>query len=139
MIKYNWKETKELCKNDKNTTLHFFAQKYNIPKQNLRYLRPLSTRENNRIEIHRMPPGLSYLINPYTLLLNLGEFSAIEIYDYIHLASCRLYFDWVVRKDCTIHYTIAKAEGINVDKNSLLTRKNNLIYFKYEQEITEVI
>lgn len=139
MIKYDWEKVQKLCKYKPQNIIWYLAYKSGVYTKQLKYILPAKRSLYLEAKEYPLPFGNSYILNPKDLFLNEKGCSIEEIYDYIYLASMRLYFDWKVRGDSSLHYSIAKALDIDVTYNSLLTVEKNYIYFKHEQIMTEVL
>jgi hypothetical protein len=139
MIKYDWEKVQRLCLEEPNDIIWYLAYRSGVYTKNLSYINDVNKRIYDAAKKPPLPAGNSFIINPTDLFKNECGASITAIYEYIVLASNRQLFDYKVKDDKTLHLNIALALGMNyTEYNSLLTVKDRIIYFKYEQKTTEV-
>jgi len=130
MIKYDWQKIKKICGYETVNILQYFCFRENL------WMPSYLPKEYSHIvfkyaKLHPYPKGNSYIKNIVPVLQNKRGFYINEIYDYIHLASLRSYFDYKVRQIDTLPVVIGKANKMDLN-NPLIEIVDNNIHFNYE-------
>ena len=76
--------------------------------------------------------GLSFLINPYSLLASRGKYTDKEIADYLGLASFRNLAEYKLTGKLTLDLSHSPLGKDAINKNRLLHLEDNNIYFLFE-------
>jgi hypothetical protein len=121
MIKYNWELLYKYCDFNKIVTIDYllYARGFTI-KPPLRKLKSLK---------RCIPEGESYILDIDSLLLDKSA-SKYDKFQYLELCSKRNPISYMFFGDVSLQKVFATKE--NTKYNTLITQKENKLYFKYE-------
>ena len=77
--------------------------------------------------------GISYLVNPKSILINRKKVSEDRLAEYVALASFRNYNNYKVTKQATLSIYECPISLDSLKNNKLLTIQNDQIYFCWEE------
>ena len=126
MIKYNWEKILQTTDGDAGKVMliiHMLTYNITVPKN---YKDPVYKYYGQSFE------GYSYLKNPKRLLLERKNYSNTECAEYVAIASYRNYMDYQTTGDTTLQLINLPFLEEIFDNNRLLTMKNGIIHFKFE-------
>ena len=132
MIKYNWEKILQTTNSDASQIMliiHMLTHNKRIPKN---YKDPTYKYYGQSFE------GYSFLLNPERLLVERTKYTNSECAEYVGIASYRNYMDYKTTGESSLQLiNLPFLEGI-FNNNRLLTMKEGIIYFKFEDaKITE--
>ena len=132
MIKYNWEKILQTTNSDASQIMliiHMLTHNKRIPQN---YKDPTYKYYGQSFE------GYSFLLNPKKLLAERTKYTNKECAEYVGIASYRNYMDYKTTGESSLQLiNLPFLEGI-FNNNRLLTMKEGIIYFKFEDaKITE--
>ena len=126
MIKYNWEKILQTTQSDSGQIMlliHMLTYNKKIPQS---YKDPAYKYYGQSFE------GYSFLLNPEKLLAERTKYTNQECAEYVGIASYRNYMDYKNTGDSSLQLLNLPFLEEVFNNNRLLTMKDGIIYFKFE-------
>jgi AAA15 family ATPase/GTPase len=133
MITFSWKKVNDILEWNATSVLQYFYTKQGVQiPNNFILLRNMPNRAKLLAQ-EKYPKGPCFLINIDRALRNASDPN--HLYMYLELASKRNIFDYNIRGVLYLpEVMIPEYLKVWVERNPMLEKKEDKIYFKYEQE-----
>ena len=132
MIRYNWEKILQTTQSDSGqimVLIHMLTYNKRIPQN---YKDPAYKYYGQSFE------GYSFLLNPEKLLAERTKYTNQECAEYVGIASYRNYMDYQTTGDSSLQLINLPFLEEVFNNNRLLTMKDGIIHFKFEDaKITE--